>query len=129
MAHKPRYGRPGPTEDGDLEASLAEIATTVASEEREQRARPLLHPEMGKLYREWVVEARDGLRDPARRNEAMAALRQMVSEIVLTPNGEQLKIELASMLAAASPSSDSENLRHQVKLVAGAGFEPATFGL
>ena len=84
---------------------------------------------MGKLYREWVVEARDGLRDPARRNEAMAALRQMVSEIVLTPNGEQLKIELASMLAAASPSSDSENLRHQVKLVAGAGFKPATFGL
>jgi hypothetical protein len=36
---------------------------------------------------------------------------------------------LAAMLAAASPKDNAEDLRRQVKLVAGAGFEPATFGL
>ena len=105
----------------------------MQSTERAQRARPLLHPGMGKLYREWVIEARDGLRDVNRRSDAMTALRAMVERIVLTPEGDALAIrlegDLAAMLAAAVPKGDSEELRRQVKVVAGAGFEPATFGL
>ena len=79
---------------------------------------------MGKLYREWMIDARDGLRDPDRRTDAMTALRAMVEEIVLTPEqgklGIVLKDDLAAMLAAASPRSDSEDVQRQVKLVAGA---------
>ena len=117
----------------ELLAKKADLAATVAAAERAQRARPLLHPEMGKLYRDWVIDARDGLRDPDRRTDAMTALRAMVEEIVLTPAqgklGIVLKGDLAAMLAAASPRSNSEDLQRQVKLVAGGGFEPPTFGL
>jgi site-specific DNA recombinase len=88
---------------------------------------------MGKTYRDWVIEARDGFNDADRRAGATAALRAMVEEIVLTPEGNELGIvlkgDLAAMLAAAGPKSDAEDLRRQVTLVAGAGFEPATFGL
>ena len=117
----------------DLLARKADLAVTISAAERAQRTRPLLHPEMGKLYRDWVIHARDGLRDPSRRTDAMTALRAMVEEIVLTPDqgklGIVLKGDLAAMLAAASPRSDSADLQRQVKLVAGGGFEPPTFGL
>ncbi len=57
----------------------------------------------------------------------------MVDEIVLTPEGEKLEIvlkgDLAAMLAAASAKAEAEDLRRQVMLVAGGGFEPPTFGL
>ena len=57
----------------------------------------------------------------------------MVEKIVLTPQGETLGIvlkgDLTAMLAAAGPKSDSEDLRRQITLVAGGGFEPPTFGL
>ena len=45
----------------ELLAKKADLAATIVAAERAQRARPLLHPEMGKLYREWVIDARDGL--------------------------------------------------------------------
>jgi hypothetical protein len=66
---------------------------------------------MGKVSREWVIEARDGLRGPDRRTEAMTALRAMVEEIVLTPEagelGIVLKVHLAAMPAAASPKQEA----------------------
>ena len=116
----------------ELLAKKADLAATIVAAERAQRTRPLLHPEMGKLYREWVIDARNGLRDADRRTAAMTALRAMVEEIVLTPEqgtlGIVLKGDLAAM-CAASPRSNSEDLQRQIKVVAGAGFEPATFGL
>jgi site-specific DNA recombinase len=119
-----------------LEQKKAELAATAAAAESAQRARPLLHPEMGTVYRHWVIEARDGLHDPERRQDAVTALRAMVDEIVLTPQGDELGIllkgDLAAMLAAARKTrrpSESDDLSLQVSLVAGAGFEPATFGL
>jgi hypothetical protein len=108
----------------ELLARKSGFTATVAAAERAQRTRPLLHPEMGRLYREWVIDARDGLRDPDRRTDAMTALRAMVEEMVLTPEqgklGLVLKGDLAAMLAAASPRSDSADLQRQVKVVAGA---------
>jgi DNA invertase Pin-like site-specific DNA recombinase len=121
------------TELATLERRKGELAAIVEAAQRAQHARPLLHPEMGKLYRDWVIEARDGLNDADRRTGATAALRAMVEEIVLTPEGEQLGIvlkgDLAAMLAAASPKAESSEMRRQVTLVAGGGFEPPTFGL
>ena len=58
--------------------------------------------------------------------------------IVLTPDQdvETLRIELRGNLAAmlgatvqTERSSESDDLSLQVSMVAGAGFEPATFGL
>ena len=88
---------------------------------------------MGKIYRDWMIEARDGLNDADRRGGATAALRAMVEEIVLTPEADGLGIvlkgALAAMSAATGPTSDAEDLRRQAMLVAGGGFEPPTFGL
>jgi site-specific DNA recombinase len=56
--------------------------------------------------------------------------------IVLTPDQGELRIELKGNLAAmlgaaqnAKKSPETGGLSLQVVLVAGAGFEPATFGL
>ena len=60
----------------------------------------------------------------------------MIETILLEPDGEQLKItlkgDLAGLLGAARDSKRSPetgDLEFQIELVAGAGFEPATFGL
>jgi site-specific DNA recombinase len=88
-----------------LERKKADLAATVAAAHRAQRLRPLLHPEMGKLYRDWVIEARDGLDDADRQTGATQALRAMVEEIALTPRGEELMIVLKGDLGvcAAEP--------------------------
>ena len=54
---------------------------------------------MAKIYREWVIDAREGLRDPDKRAEAMTALRAIVHKIVLTPNEGELAIDVAGDLA------------------------------
>ena len=64
------------------------------------------------------------------------AIRSLVEAVVLKPQGDQLKItlkgDLAGMLSAARDSKRSPvsgDLLVQIKLVAGGGFEPPTFGL
>ena len=91
------------------------------------------------------------LEHPETRTEASEALRGLIDAIVLTPNqgeplsragedsrfGEprlqiELKGNLAAMLEAAQNakrSPETGDLSLQVVMVAGAGFEPATFGL
>ena len=68
--------------------------------------------------------------------EASEMLRGLIDAIVLTPEKGQLRIELrgnlAAMLTAAQKtkrSPETGDLLVPVQLVAGAGFEPATFGL
>ena len=69
--------------------------------------KPLLHPDMGKLYREWVVESRAALAHEDTSNEAAAALRKIIDRITLTPENGKLGIvvqgELARLLSVASP--------------------------
>ena len=116
-----------------LEERRKELEASVAAADRSHRGRPLLHPDMGETYRMWVVEARGALNDGERNAETMNALRGMVREITITPKAGQLEIvlkgDLAEMLVAAGRNGDADDLRRQVKVVAGAGFEPATFGL
>ena len=99
---------------------------------------PLLHPEMAGIYRAKVTELARALQEQDSRSEATEALRCLVDAIVLTPDraGETLQIELKGNLAAmlgatvqTKRSPESDDLSLQVSLVAGAGFEPATFGL
>ena len=70
------------------------------------------------------------------RVEATEALRGLIDAIILTPADGELRIELKGNLAAmlsaarnAKRSPETGDLSLQVEMVAGAGFEPATFGL
>ena len=83
-----------------------------------------------------VPRSRDALERQQTRAEATEALRGLVDAIILTPADGELRIELkgnlAAMLSAATNakrSPDTGDLSLQVEMVAGAGFEPATFGL
>jgi site-specific DNA recombinase len=97
---------------------------------------PLLHPEMAGLYRQKVTALAQALEHPETRTEASEALRGLIDAIVLTPSQGELQIELKGNLAAmlgavqnAKRSPETGDLSLQVVMVAGAGFEPATFGL
>jgi site-specific DNA recombinase len=120
------------------------IAIAARREELQRRhvaitePKPLLHPEMAAIYRIKVTELARALQEPESRSEATEALRGLVDAIVLTPDnrGETLQIDLRGNLAAmlgatvqTKRSPESDDLSLQVSLVAGAGFEPATFGL
>ena len=97
---------------------------------------PLLHPEMAELYRQKVTTLAQALERPETRTEATEALRGLIDAIVLTPAEDGLRIELKGNLAAmlgatvqSKRSPETGDLLLQVSMVAGAGFEPATFGL
>ena len=119
---------------------------------------PLLHPGMAELYRQKVTGLARALEHPEMRTEAAEAIRGLIDAIVLTPaegalethvvrRGRrahaaieaqdsglliELKGNLAAMLGAAvqaTRSPETGDLELQIAMVAGAGFEPATFGL
>ena len=96
----------------------------------------LLHPRMSDVYREKVASLCLALESDESRTGAREAIRALIEAILLEPDGDQLKItlkgDLAGMLSAARDSKRSPetgDLLVQIKVVAGAGFEPATFGL
>jgi site-specific DNA recombinase len=132
-----------------LEAQQPELRARL---DRSVQPPLLLHPNMADLYREKVTQLARGLEHEESRTAAAEALRGLIDAIVLTPQQGELKIELqgnlAAMLKAAQAQStdsslaplgrwgDSGDARSpgdddlvQIMLVAGAGFEPATFGL
>ena len=88
------------------------------------------------LYRTKVEGLAAALQHGDTRLEASEMLRGLIDAIVLMPEKGQLRIELrgnlAAMLTAAQQTKRSPemgDLLMPVQLVAGAGFEPATFGL
>ena len=102
--------------------------------------KPLLHPSMAQFHRDKVACLADALNAPDMRKEAAETLRGLVHTTVLTPgndgNSILLKGDLAAILGLASGSGDGKTAAaggpsavSQVSLVAGAGFEPATFRL
>ena len=129
-----------------LEALQNELRSRL---ERAAEPPPLLHPNMADLYHQKVTQLAQGLQHEESRTQAAEALRGLVDAIVLTPEAETLRIELqgnlAAMLKAAEAQttgtplpplgkwgeqrSPSDDDLVQIMLVAGAGFEPATFGL
>ena len=101
----------------------------------------LVHPNMGAHYRAQVSRLREALTDESRRAEVAELIRGLVDRIVLTPvehNGRKtLAVDLlghiAGILAMATqtkkPPQRGGVSEESIKLVAGAGFEPATFRL
>ena len=91
---------------------------------------------MAGLYRQKVTALAEALEHPETRTEASEALRGLIDVIVMTPAQGTLRIELKGNLAAmlgatvqSKRSPETGDLSLQVVMVAGAGFEPATFGL
>ena len=117
-----------------LEDEKAELTKTLAAYPEEK---PLLHPNMAKLYREKVAKLTDALNSEDNKAEAAEVLRSLVEAIILVPEGGELKVELkgdiAGILSLCQTSKKAAgftpNDLEQVKLVAGVGFEPTTFRL
>ena len=138
----------------NLEARKAELQSILANGEAPP---PLLHPKMADYYRQQVSKLNLSLREEmeAGRMEAAEALRSLISRIVLTPShsGMEVKLEgdLAGILNIAMSSRTNggitginglskrknrprgaaglSELKSQLEMVAGAGFEPAAFRL
>ena len=115
-----------------LEARRAELQSRLDAPEMPE----LLHARMADVYREKVGSLCSALAIEESRTGAVEAIRALIETILLEPDGDQLKItlkgDLAGMLSAARDSMRSPetgDLSLQVVMVAGAGFEPATFGL
>jgi site-specific DNA recombinase len=98
----------------------------------------LLHPNMAAHYRHQVANLTQALTAEENRAEAADLLRSLLDRIELTPNDQgKLEIDLygdlAGILSLAAnkdtPLEASDPSVQQVKVVAGAGFEPATFRL
>lgn len=121
----------------ELEARQDEIETLIANMNEPP---PLLHPNMAGIYRTRLAALHEArLRDETKA-EAAEAIRALVDQVILVPEGGELAIvlrgDLAAMLTYAAnrrPGAVSgagpDALATQASLVAGAGFEPATFGL
>ena len=98
----------------------------------------LLQPNMAAHYRTQVANLTQALTAEENRAEAADLLRSLLDRIELTPNDQgRLEIDLygdlAGILTLAAnkdrPLEASDPSVQQVKVVAGAGFEPATFRL
>ena len=98
---------------------------------------PRLHPNLASIYKEKIANLVRALNDPNTLIEANTAIRQLIERVQLVPENGELKIELYGELAALlnlgtepkneHPQAESEGV--QITMVAGAGFEPATFRL
>nr|WP_081762311.1 MULTISPECIES: recombinase family protein [Paracoccus] len=117
-----------------LEARKIELEQFLAEADEPP---PLLHPSMALQYRKRVQQLYDALQDEdeGKRIEAADTLRSLVDQIVLTPVDGKVEIDVQGdlagilMISAQTKNPASGAGSSQVKMVAGAGFEPATFRL
>jgi hypothetical protein len=63
---------------------------------------------MADLYREKVTRLARGLEHEESRTEAAEALRGLIDAIVLTPDGDSLRIELQGNLAAMLKAAEAQ---------------------
>jgi site-specific DNA recombinase len=91
-----------------------------------------LHPNLAEIYRAKVAALHEALADEASRDEAFELIRSLIDKVVVTPAEGDLHGELAGILGLCREGRrgrfDAETAA-QIKVVAGAGFEPATFRL
>ena len=117
-----------------LEVEQARLKSELALSSDEQ---PLLHPNLASIYRARVEVLSDLIRSDTDR-EAIELLRSIIEEVRVSPNdgGEyrlEVRGELGGILALSQGAKNSAETAAeralQIKVVAGAGFEPTTFRL
>ncbi len=130
----------------DLERVTTRLWALEAETKEEQEnedSKPLVHPTMAARYQSAVGNLRNALEGEDQRAEAAEHLRGLIRKIVLTPEPERedLRIDLHGDLAGILSIASQKRVRpgktlnlsasgpNKMELVAGAGFEPATFGL
>ncbi|WP_209882469.1 recombinase family protein [Azospirillum soli] len=138
-------------EDGLYHESMKERLTTLEAdkarlladgEDADTGLPPILiHPNLSELYRRKVEALEDALAAGVESAEAMELVRAMIDRVVLTPSpagaglDANLHGELAGILAVCEGVAQTHKrpdpcgTGRQVSVVAGAGFEPATFRL
>jgi site-specific DNA recombinase len=134
----------GDGDPGSVRATLRELEGRKHGLAAKMKAEPpsdiAIHPNIAELYRRKVENLQTLLTDETSRAEAMEIIRSMIDRIEVSPGTKRgepdvlLVGALASILGYASaPKQDaaiiSERGVCRVLLVAGAGFEPATFRL
>jgi hypothetical protein len=93
------------------------------------------HPNAAEIYRRKVAELHEALAAPETRAAAAEALRGLIEEVRITPDGDGNAVELVGELAALLRLSGNKNAATLAGaadsglLVAGVGFEPMTFRL
>ena len=128
-----------------LQQRLEELEARKAALEQELAADPpppvRLHPNLAQVYRAKVERLHVALADPGLRDEALGILRGLIERVVIHPAGDSsaddgLQIELAGEIVKmielgldAKQAALPKEAACSVKVVAGAGFEPATFRL
>ena len=123
----------------ELEARQDEIAERLAAAPVDI---PDIHPNIAIVYRRKVERLAEALADPRDRDEAADAIRGLIERIVLTPGEKRgamdaaLHGDLGTILEWAgggtgrkATRTDTPKSGMSVSVVAGAGFEPATFRL
>ena len=101
---------------------------------------PDIHPNVAGIYRRKVERLSEALQNPQERDGAAAAIRDLIERITLTPGPKRGQIDatlhgdLGTILEWAASKgwknkTDTSLSGVSVSVVAGAGFEPATFRL
>ncbi len=122
----------------ELEAEKAMLEQRLASTPEPPKIR--LHPNLPGLHREKVAELEQALADPMIKAEAAEIIRSQIERITLTPNEEGgLEVQLYGDLARILQFCEAGERKRErpghggpgrgSSVVAGAGFEPATFRL
>ncbi|WP_093160734.1 recombinase family protein [Aliiruegeria lutimaris] len=98
-----------------------------------------LHPNLSAIYRQKVERLGKSIQDPGIRDEALALLRQLITQvrIIHAASGWEVQldgdIEALVVLGATTETRDGHGRTKaslsSVKVVAGVGFEPTTFRL
>ena len=101
---------------------------------------PDIHPNIAGVYRRKVARLAEALCNPEERDAAASAIRGLIERIVLTPGAKRgdldvtLRGDLGTILQWTGGGTEKEKTDTpasgmSVSVVAGAGFEPATFRL
>ncbi len=128
-----KAGVPGAAVKDEMTVLEARRVELLAQKQAAPPPMPRLHPNLAELYRQKVISLAEGLNDDDSRHEAAKCIRELIEEIRLVPEDGKLRVELygelAALISLANQHPRSKGTGVQVTLVAGAGFEPATFRL
>ena len=120
-----------------LKEKLQELEGRLAAVDADLAAPPpspvRLHPSLSDLYRRKVSDLAATLADPEIRTPALEAVRGLIERVEVREEGDAVTLALegalTAMLDLAQPGSVRGLDVRSVEVVAGAGFEPATFRL
>ncbi|GAA0624997.1 recombinase family protein [Thalassospira tepidiphila] len=96
---------------------------------------PKLPDNLAELYHEKIDDLSHTLNNPTTLPEAIDAVQKLVESVTVSKDGKVMQIELVGQLAEILRMTGNEKTAsnkeavNSLKLVAGAGFEPATFRL